>query len=158
MSAAFLFAFSAVLHLYIGARLVPPLAPPWAAVLAVLLAASALLVPMGMLARRRIASPGGDRVAITGLFFLGLFSSLLVATFLRDLVLIAAALVALARPGLFAFEPLERVSAQVVLLGFSGAAVMRLDVVIGPDAVALVSLPLQGGGSGWGSRIAHDVR
>jgi predicted MPP superfamily phosphohydrolase len=116
MSAAFLFGLSAALHFYIGARLVPELPGAWAIALAVLLAVSALLTPMGMLARRYFGSPRADRVAVTGLFFLGLFSSLLVATFLRDLVLLAVAALALAAPGLLAFGPVERASAMVVPL------------------------------------------
>jgi predicted MPP superfamily phosphohydrolase len=116
MSAAFLFGVSAVLHFYIGARLAPELPGAWAIALAALLGVSALLTPMGMLARRYFGSPRADRVAVAGLFFLGLFSSLLVATFLRDLVLLATAALVLASPGLVAFGQLERISAIVVPL------------------------------------------
>jgi hypothetical protein len=116
VSAAFLIGVSAALHFYIGARLVPELAAPWAIALAALLIVSALLMPMGLVARRYRGSPRADRIAIGGLFFLGLFSSLLVATFLRDIVLILAALVELASPGLFSFARVEHVSAQLVPL------------------------------------------
>jgi hypothetical protein len=95
---------------------VPELAAPWAIALAALLIVSALLMPMGLVARRYRGSPRADRIAIGGLFFLGLFSSLLVATFLRDIVLILAALVELASPGLFSFARVEHVSAQLVPL------------------------------------------
>jgi predicted MPP superfamily phosphohydrolase len=114
MSAAFLFGLSTALHFYIAARLVPEMPGAWAIALAALLIVSALLTPMGMLARRYFGSPRADRIAVTGLFFLGLFSSLLVATFLRDLVLLAAAALALAAPGLLAFARIEQVSAEVV--------------------------------------------
>lgn len=114
MSVLFLFGLSTALHLYIGARLLPELQGAWAAAFAVLLVASALLVPMGMVARRYFGSPRADRVAVTGLFFLGLFSSLLVATFLRDLVLLAVVAIALASPGLLSFGRIEQVSAAVV--------------------------------------------
>jgi uncharacterized protein len=89
MSLAYLLGLSMALHFYIGARLVPALAGPWsAAALALLLVASALLVPMGMLARRYAKPPVSDTLAAIGLAFMGLFSSLLVLTFLRDVALL----------------------------------------------------------------------
>lgn len=89
MSLTTVFALSAVLHLYIGARLVPVL--PWAGGLALglLLAASAVLVPAGLLARHRLRPPLADRVTWAGMLCMGLFSSLLVLTLLRDLLLLA---------------------------------------------------------------------
>ncbi|HUR89373.1 MAG TPA: metallophosphoesterase [Ramlibacter sp.] len=114
MSPLFLYGLSAVLHCYVGARLVPDLATPWGVALALLLAASALLMPMGMLAWRFIRGAWAERVAIAGLFAMGLFSSLLVATFLRDVVLIALGVVHTMTPLLFSYERLASVSAGVV--------------------------------------------
>jgi predicted MPP superfamily phosphohydrolase len=82
--------FSALLHAYVGARLVPALtAWPWGAVLlVVLLVASSALIPIGFLARR---AQGEGRIATAlawaGLLCMGLFSSLFVLTLLRDAVL-----------------------------------------------------------------------
>jgi len=82
-------ALSVALHLYIGARIVPALAAPLgAAAFTLLLCASALLVPAGLLARRLARPPTSDTLAWVGLLFLGLFSSLLVTTLLRDAVLL----------------------------------------------------------------------
>jgi predicted MPP superfamily phosphohydrolase len=120
MSLSVLLAFSAALHLYIGARLVPALPGVAGAALAVLLVASALLVPAGMFARRVIRPPAGDTLAAIGLFFMGLFSSLLVATFLRDVILLAAQLVDWARPGSLSLSEWSSISAAVVpLLGIA---------------------------------------
>ncbi|RYF18207.1 MAG: metallophosphoesterase [Comamonadaceae bacterium] len=84
-------ALSAALHLYIAARLAPPLPAPWGATLAILLAASALLVPGGLLARRLLRPPAADRLTWVGMLALGLFSTLLVLTLMRDLLLLVAA-------------------------------------------------------------------
>lgn len=86
----FLLGLSVLLHLYIGARLVPALPTAAAVATALLLAFSALLVPAGLVARRLAAPPMADRLAWVGLSFLGLFSSLLVLTLLRELVLVIA--------------------------------------------------------------------
>lgn len=83
-------ALSAALHLYIGARLAPALPPPWDVALAVLLGLSALLVPSGLLARRLLRARAADRLTWAGMLALGLFSTLLVLTLLRDLLLLAA--------------------------------------------------------------------
>lgn len=95
---------SAVLHLYIGARVLPALGEPLvAAVLAAALAGSAVLLPAGLSARwlasrHRLSPARAEAVAGAGLAALGLFSSLLVATVLRDLGLAAAAVAGLAWP------------------------------------------------------------
>lgn len=99
MSATFLFALSAALNLYIGARLVPALESPGPGLLAAALATLALVMPMGLLARRFMSGRAAERVAVAGLVALGLFSSLLVATILRDLLLVAAGIAQLGWPG-----------------------------------------------------------
>ncbi|MDE2598937.1 MAG: metallophosphoesterase [Rhodocyclaceae bacterium] len=74
-----------LLHLYIGLRIIPAL--PWsvgaqsAGVLLLLL--SCLLIPAGLMARSRST----DHLSWAGLLLMGLFSSLLVFTFLRDIAL-----------------------------------------------------------------------
>ncbi len=91
MSLRFLIGLTALLHLYVGWRLVPALPDVWpGAVLSVLLVASTLLMPMGLLARRWARGSTADRLALAGLLFMGLFSSLLILTALRDVVLFAA--------------------------------------------------------------------
>ena len=83
-----LFFLSGLLHLLIGVRLLPALPLPAAAALGLLLVVSAILVPMGLMARRFARPPRSDHLAAGGLFFLGLFSSLFVLTLLRELVLL----------------------------------------------------------------------
>jgi uncharacterized protein len=82
-----------LLHVYIGSRLLPDLAlgaGGWTiGVLA--LAASCLLMPLAMMTRSIEQQPLSDRIAWAGLLMMGLFSSLLVLTLLRDLALLPAA-------------------------------------------------------------------
>jgi uncharacterized protein len=90
-----LFLFSALIHAYVGMRLVPALAEwPWAMVLlGLLLVASATLMPMGLFARRVQSRRLAQTLAWAGVLFMGLFSSLFVLTLLRDIVLAAVHLV-----------------------------------------------------------------
>jgi uncharacterized protein len=83
----------ALLHAYIGWRILPALPVPLAAQAAgaLWLAASVVLIPASMMSRG-MRQPLGDRVAWTGFLALGLFSSLFVATLLRDVMLAVAAL------------------------------------------------------------------
>jgi hypothetical protein len=144
MSRIFLIGFSAVLHFYIGARIVPELALPWAVAFTILVIASALLVPMGLVARRHSGSPRADLLAIAGLFFLGLFSSLLAATFVRDVALTVAALVEIASPGIFSFARLEHVSAQIVPLAALFASGVGLWNARRIARVVRVEVPIRG--------------
>jgi predicted MPP superfamily phosphohydrolase len=84
-----LFLFSALVHAYVGLRLVPAFADwPWAMVLVGLtLVASAVLMPMGFYARRTQSRRMAQLLAWAGLLFMGLFSSLFVLTLLRDVIL-----------------------------------------------------------------------
>ena len=81
----------AVLHLYIGWRLLPDLGlngTGWAACV-VFLIVSTWMIPLGLAARFLIRSISlADRVTWFGALLLGLFSSLLVLTVLRDIALI----------------------------------------------------------------------
>ncbi|HEY0822944.1 MAG TPA: metallophosphoesterase [Ramlibacter sp.] len=92
MSLPALLALSAALHLYIGARIVPAVPASGGIALALLLVASVFLVPAGLLARRVMRPPAADRLTWAGMVFLGLFSSLLVLTLLRDLLLLGLAI------------------------------------------------------------------
>jgi predicted MPP superfamily phosphohydrolase len=136
---------SVLLHLYIGARIVPALDGPllsWMA--AALFAASALLTPMGMLARRLLRPPASDTVAAIGLFFMGLFSSLLVATFLRDVLLLAAGIVHAAWPDLFSLDALSRGSAPAVLVAAVIATLLGLWNARRIARVVHVDVPVRG--------------
>jgi len=139
--------FSLVLHAYLGLRLLPALAAwPWAqAGLGLLLAVSMVLTPLALTARRIKSPVLADRVAWTGMLFMGLFSSLFVLTLLRDAALLAGWLVLAIAPGALsgtAFAAASAWSAAAVaalglLMTFFGffnarrtAAVVRVDVPI----------------------------
>lgn len=78
----------ALLHFYIGARLLPDLPVSMAARTggALVLIVSCVLMPMAMMARS-VRQPWSDRLAWAGYLTMSLFSSLLLLTLLRDIVL-----------------------------------------------------------------------
>jgi uncharacterized protein len=145
MQLSILLGLSAALHLYIGLRIVVALdSAPIAALFALLLAASALLVPLGLMARRLIRAGVGDTVAAVGLFFLGLFSSLLVATFLRDIVLLLAALSQAFAPQALSLPELSRWSARAVVIAAVLVTLLGLWNARRIARVVTVEIPLAG--------------
>jgi len=135
---------TALLHVYIGARLVPGLeALPfiqWLLVIGLVL--SALLMPLGLMAGRVAKQPLADVLTWVGLLFMGLFSSMLVLTFARDIGLLLLWLADAIVPGRLPLEWLRIASAEAVpllgvlvtVLGFLNArrtaAVVKVDVPI----------------------------
>lgn len=115
-----LVALSALLHVYVGLRILPALTdwPVAVAALAVVLALSAALIPAGLRARRAVArSRDAAVLSWGGLVCLGLFSSLFVLTLLRDVVLALAAIALLIAPGAPDTDALHTWSAAGVALG-----------------------------------------
>ena len=120
------------LHAYIGWRLLPalPIATPGIIIGVLLLLASTLLMPLGMLARFVISSQSlADRISWIGSLTMGLFSSVLVLTALRDLVLLVAGsppIAAITAIGVLA------VALLLTLIGFVNARrtarVVRVDI------------------------------
>ncbi|RYF38318.1 MAG: metallophosphoesterase, partial [Comamonadaceae bacterium] len=95
-----LFLLSALLHAYVGLRILPALPGAWApAALALLLVAGAACTPLGLVARRHARQPLADRLTWVGLVFMGLLSSMLVLTLLRDAALLAVWAITAFRPG-----------------------------------------------------------
>ena len=87
------FLFSLLLHAIVGWRLAPELGlidSGWGTALWLALAISALLMPMGVLARRVAKPPVAHILTWMGLLCMGLFSSLLVLTLLREALLLLA--------------------------------------------------------------------
>lgn len=80
--------FSLLLHALIAWRLLPDLSAVPAIALASVLLACALLVPQGLRGRRAAHSTLGTALTWLGLLCMGLFSSLLVLTVLRDVTLL----------------------------------------------------------------------
>lgn len=136
MSLTTVLALAAALHFYIGARLVPLLPPAAGLALAILLAASALLSPSGLLARRWLRPPAADRLTWIGMLCLGLFSTLLVLTFLRDLLLLA--LWAAGGPDL---APATALAVPLLALGVTGLGFLNARR---PARVKRVDIPLPG--------------
>jgi predicted MPP superfamily phosphohydrolase len=85
-----LFGFSALIHGYIGWRLLPDMSLAAFAATAAWLVISAMLIPVSLAGRLRSRQPFADRVAWAGLLAIGAFSSLLVLTVLRDVALLVA--------------------------------------------------------------------
>jgi predicted MPP superfamily phosphohydrolase len=140
-----------LLHGYIGARLIPaaPVGMPFKWLAALLLAASVLLIPLGMAARVIRRQPLSDRLAWVGLSAMGYFSSLLMLTVLRDVALAVLELVG-RLPGVgiaaagFAAPSALGVPALALLLTARGlynarqnASVKRVDVPVAGLAAAL---------------------
>lgn len=146
MRPPFLLAVSALLHLYIGARLVPSLPSAWASVLLVLgLVASAAFVPVGLMARRLTPAPLSDRLAWIGFLFLGLFSSLFVLALLRDALLVVAAVAgyfvaAWQSPGL-AEQTAAGVPVMALLLSLLGLLNARRTARVVEVDVPIANLP-----------------
>jgi hypothetical protein len=84
----------ALLHLYIGLRLIPALQLPALGVAAcvLLLMVSTVLLPIGLMGSRVKKLRYGEQLTWLGLVAMGFFSSLFVLTLLRDVVLVVAAL------------------------------------------------------------------
>ena len=151
MALPILYTLSLLLHGLVAWRLLPALDPAWAAGLAPVLMASSVLLPMGLLAHRVARGALADRLAWVGLLCMGLFSSLLVLTALRD-VLLAAVWAAAALgwspaqallPGLRAGSALvvPMAALLVTVLGFWNARrtarVVRVDVPVAALPAAL---------------------
>jgi predicted MPP superfamily phosphohydrolase len=93
MPLVLLFFMSLLLHAWVGWRIAPVLVavyPPAGVLLWVVLAASALLMPMGLMARRVSRGPVSLVLTWMGLLCMGLFSTLFVLTVLRDALLVLA--------------------------------------------------------------------
>jgi uncharacterized protein len=145
MPLALLLGLSAALHLYIGARIVPAFPGPlMAAMLSLLLVASALFVPMGLVARRVAKPPVADTLAWIGLVFMGLFSSLLVLTALRDLLLLLLRVGNLALPAAQSLDGIRMETAVAVPL--AGFAITLLGFLNARRTarVVMVEIPLRG--------------
>ena len=138
---------STVLNAYIGWRLLPPLwrlAPAAAVALAAVLLCLALLVPWGLLSRGIRRQPLADRIAWAGMLALGLFSSLLVLTMLRDAGLFIAAVVLAIAPAAFDARPLAWLSAAGTPLLAAGITLRGLRNARRTAAVVDVEVPIDG--------------
>jgi predicted MPP superfamily phosphohydrolase len=85
-----LLAILLLLHVYIGVRVAPDLPIGAAGTVLFVLALAVLyaLMPLGLVTRRLERQPLADRIALASYVAMGIFSSLLVLTLLRDLSLL----------------------------------------------------------------------
>jgi predicted MPP superfamily phosphohydrolase len=114
-------ALSALLHFYVGLRLLPDLpAGAWQAAVFTWLLLSTFLAPAPLLVRLSPHGRVGDALGWAGYLAMGVFSSLFVLTLLRDAVLLVVGLVNLLAAGSLPFADLRRTSALAVptLAGF----------------------------------------
>ncbi|WP_374600542.1 metallophosphoesterase [Niveibacterium sp.] len=132
-----------LLHYYIGSRLLPALdlGEQAAALAWAMLALSVLLIPASLIARHITRPPLADRLTWAGSLAMGLFSSVLVLTALRDLALLLAAE---HLPAAFEALSAQGVLALAVLVTLAGfinarrtASVVTVDVPLAnlPDAL-----------------------
>jgi len=87
-----LFLLVALIHVYMGLRLLPdmPFGLAGMVISGMLLVTPLCVLPFAEYARRHKQNPGSDHLAGAGFLALGFFSSLLILTLLRDVMLLAA--------------------------------------------------------------------
>jgi uncharacterized protein len=126
-----------LLHLYIGWRIVPQLPGTVAGTaFALLLAASAALIPLAFFGRRAKHRDAADRWTWAGMLALGLFSMLFVLTLLRDGLLLVTSMLTL--PALA-----ERSAIAVPLLALAAVLVGLISARRTPR-VRNVEVPIDG--------------
>ncbi|NDP63184.1 metallophosphoesterase, partial [Polaromonas sp.] len=142
---------SAVLHAYVALRLLPDLASVASVRLGVacVLLVSALLIPLGLMARRIARAPLADRLGWAGLLCMGLFSTLMVLTLLRDAALGLLWAVDFLVPGRLELAPWRTVSAQAVALLGGLSALLGLLNARRTAAVVRVDVPIPGLPPAW---------
>ncbi|MET0981569.1 MAG: metallophosphoesterase [Telluria sp.] len=140
------FSLHVLLHVYIAARLMPDIGtgrPGLLALTALLLLATLLLAPVGLMSSSMRRRRWSEQLGWLGLLAMGLFSSLFVLTFLRDVMLLAAWLTGLGTAELTHWSAIAvpLLALAVTLIGFVNARrvarVVRVDVPIAglPDAL-----------------------
>jgi len=136
---------STLLHGYVAWRLLPALGEvaPAQVGLAITLALSAMLMPWGLLARRVRSRRWSDRLSWAGLGFMGLFSSLFVLTFARDLALLLARAVLAFAPTAFDMQPLALWSAAAAALVAFAVTLVGLWNARRTAAVVVVEVPIR---------------
>jgi predicted MPP superfamily phosphohydrolase len=138
--------FSALLHAYIGVRLLPALpigsTGTWTGI--ALLAVSALLMPAPFLLRGSRQHSDADALAWAGYLAMGLFSSLFVLTVLRDLALLLLAAAGWLLPALAPSSGVRETSAVAVVLAALLVTIAGLFNARRLARVVEVDLPIAG--------------
>ncbi len=137
---------SVLLHGYVGLRLVPPLAdwPLAGSILGVLLATSALLLPLSLIGRKLTWPLARTALAWSGMLAMGLFSSLFVLTVLRDAALLTSAALITLWPGAWDLNGVGQATAWAVLAAAATATVLGAWNARRTAAVVRVDVPVTG--------------
>jgi len=136
--------FSTLLHGYVGLRLIPSLAG-WSLAgpaFSVLLATSALLLPLSLIGRNLRWPRARTALAWSGMLAMGLFSSLFVLTVLRDALLLASAAWVALWPGVLASEWIAQATAWAVLAAAATVTVLGAWNARRTAAVVRVDVPV----------------
>lgn len=154
-------AILALLHAYIGWRIVPDLSSTGAAVaMIVWLVASLAMMPFAFVARRVREQPVADALAWAGLITAGSFSSLFVLTVLRDAVMVLAHLASLLAPDDVPLDDIRSIGAGAVpLLTLAFTAIGFVNARM-PARVRRVDIPvanLPGGLHGFSIAQISDL-
>jgi predicted MPP superfamily phosphohydrolase len=135
-----------LLHGYVAVRLLPPLAgwPAAEFALGVLLAASALLMPLSLMGRSFRWQGARTALAWSGMLAMGLFSSLFVLTLLRDALLLTSSALNALWPGALALEGIGQATAWAALAAAATATVLGAWNARRTAAVVHVDVPVPG--------------
>ncbi|MEO8082060.1 MAG: metallophosphoesterase, partial [Caldimonas sp.] len=138
-----------LLHGYVAWRLAPALGVVGGVALVVALAASVLVMPFGLRARR--SASGGPAAALpwAALILMGLFSSLFVLTAGRDLLLLAVGIWHAAQPPALDPAAVETTSARAVLALTAAITAIGLVNARRTAAVVRVDVPIAGLNPAW---------
>lgn len=140
-----LFSLSAMMHLYVGLRLLADLAAPHSitVLLSILLFASTLLIPLAMIQSRRQHSLLNTLIIWCGLIFMGLLSSLFIFTLVRDVLVLTLYLANTALDVNLLSPAWLRVSAATVVIASLATSIIGFfSILLGP-AVIKVDIPIQ---------------
>ncbi|MDB5771218.1 MAG: metallophosphoesterase [Burkholderia sp.] len=125
LSTIIIFLTLGLLHAYIGMRVLPhlPVNPAITMLGVVWLVASFVLMPAGLFSHAIKSQTLSDRITWAGMFAMGLFSSLLVLTFVRDIVLLCAAILHAQTDALVTWSAaaVALLTGVVTLIGFINA-------------------------------------
>ena len=140
-----LFSLSAMMHLYVGLRLLPDLAVPnsIAGLLSLLLIASTLLIPAAMIQSRRQHNLINTLIIWCGLVFMGLLSSLFVFTLVRDVLVLTLHLANTILDVNLLSPAWLRVSAAIVVIASLATSIVGFFSIIFGPAVIKVDIPIQ---------------
>ncbi len=139
-----LYTLSLLLHLYVGIRLLPalPFTTGMKLLVSLLLVSSSLLIPAAMIKSRQEHSLANTFIIWCGLICMGLLSSLLVFTAVRDLLMLALWLADQVSDGNLLSAAWISISAVVVLVGGIGVSILGfVSILLGP-AVVKVDIPI----------------